>query len=222
MNYRTLIVAPHPDDEFLGCGGTILRRKAEGAEVAWLIVTDMSGQFMATPQRVDERDSEISRIAELVGFNNIFNLRFPTTQLDKFPMADVVNKFASVFNEFQPNEVFVPHRSDIHTDHRVVFDAVAACTKWFRYPSVHRVLAYETLSETDMALNPSFPFQPNVFIDISNFIDQKLDILKIYKSELGDFPFPRSREALCSLSKVRGAASGFYAAEAFQLLRERQ
>jgi LmbE family N-acetylglucosaminyl deacetylase len=103
----------------------------------------------------------------------------------------------------------------------VVFDAVASCTKWFRYPSINRILAYETLSETDFGLSTEQAFRPNVFVDIESFLDRKLQAMEVYKSEMGEFPFPRSREAIRALAAVRGAASGFKAAEAFELLRER-
>ena len=134
----------------------------------------------------------------------------------------MVAGISDVFKIFEPEEVFVPHPSDVHTDHRIVFDAAASCTKWFRYPSVKRVLAYETLSETDFGLCADDQgFRPNVFIDIEPFLDGKLQAMDIYASEVGVFPFPRSHEAIRALATLRGAASGFKAAEAFQLLRER-
>lgn len=136
-------------------------------------------------------------------------------------MGDLVGALSGVFKAFQPEEVFVPHPSDVHTDHRVVFDATSGCTKWFRYPSVKRVLAYETLSETDFGLGTNKGFEPNVFVDIAPYLDTKLAAMEIYASEMALFPFPRSHEALRALATLRGAASGYQAAEAFQLLRER-
>ena len=218
---RTLVIAPHPDDESLGCGGTLLRRKAEGAELGWLIVTGISEQAGWSAERVQQRDAEISQVAELVGFSHVFNLRLPTAHLDRLPMSDLIDQFSTVFKSFQPEEVFLPHRSDVHTDHRVVFDAAAACGKWFRYPSVRRVLAYETLSETEFGLDAECTFHPNSFVDISDFLERKLEVMAVYKSELGVFPFPRSIEAIRALATLRGATSGFNAAEAFQLLRQR-
>ena len=109
----------------------------------------------------------------------------------------------------------------MHTDHRIVFDAVIACTKWFRYPSVKRVLAYETLSETDFSLNTNGRFYPNYFINISGYLEKKIELMSIYISEIAKFPFPRSYEAIRALATLRGAASGYIAAEAFQLLKER-
>jgi len=218
---KTLVIAPHPDDEILGCGGTLLRRKAEGAELGWLIVTGISEQTGWSGEQVQQRDAEIAKVTELVGFSQVYNLRL-TTQLDRLPMGDLIEQFSAVFKSFQPEELFLPNRSDAHTDHRLVFDAVAACTKWFRYPSVRRVLAYETISETEFGLDADCTFRPNCFIGISDFLERKLEVMAVYQSELGIFPFPRSIEAIRALATFRGATSGFMAAEAFQLLRERQ
>lgn len=218
---KTIVIAPHPDDEVLGVGGTLLRRKAEGAKVAWLIVTNISVETGWNQERVDQRADEIKRVAELFGFDEVFALNFPTTQLDRIPMNELVGKMSEVFKSFEPEELFVPHSSDVHTDHRIVFDAVASCTKWFRYPYIKRVLAYETLSETDFCIDASNSFRPNVFLDIEPFLIDKLRAMDIYTSELGEFPFPRSHEAVRALATLRGAASGFISAEAFELLRER-
>lgn len=221
MRKTILCIAPHPDDEVLGVGGTLLRRKAEGAKVAWLIVTGITVETGWSEKKVKQRADEVRRITEFFGFDEVFTLNFPTTQLDRVPMGDLVAGISEVFKTFEPEEVFVPHPSDVHTDHRIVFDAAASCTKWFRYPSVKRVLAYETLSETDFGLSVDQGFRPNVFVDIGPFLEGKLQAMEIYASELGAFPFPRSLEAIRALATVRGAASGFNAAEAFQLLRER-
>jgi LmbE family N-acetylglucosaminyl deacetylase len=218
---NTIVIAPHPDDEVLGVGGTLLRRKTEGAKVAWLVVTAISSQSGWSEGKVKQRADEIKQITSLFSFDEVFLLNFPTAQLDRVPMSDLVTGISTAFKSFQPNEVFVPHPADIHTDHRVVFDAVASCTKWFRYPFIERVLAYETLSETDFGLNVDQAFRPNVFVNIESFLDSKLKAMEVYKSEMGEFPFPRSREAIRALATLRGVASGFKAAEAFELLRER-
>ena len=218
---KTIVIAPHPDDETLGVGGTLLRRKAEGVSLAWVIVTNISIEAGWSAEKVKQRADEIERITKLYGFEEVYYLNFETTQLDTIPMSDLVSAMSDAFKEFQPEEVFVPHPADIHTDHREVFDAVSACTKWFRYPSVRRVLAYETLSETDFNLGTYQAFRPNVFIDIEDFFNKKLLAMDVYASEVDDFPFPRSHEAIRALATLRGAASGFKAAEAFELLRER-
>jgi N-acetylglucosamine malate deacetylase 1 len=218
---RTLVIAPHPDDETLGCGGTLLRRKSEGGELGWLIVTGISEQNGWSTEQVQLRDVEIERVSEMIGFSDVHNLRLPTTCLDTLPMKDLIEQFSAVFNKFQPEEVLLPHRSDVHTDHRLVFDAALACTKWFRFPSVRKVLAYETLSETEFGLEPESCFKPNYFVDISKFLNGKIELMSVYSSEIGNFPFPRSIEGIRALATYRGTSSGFHAAEAYQLLRQR-
>jgi LmbE family N-acetylglucosaminyl deacetylase len=217
---KTIVIAPHPDDEVLGVGGTLMRRKAEGEKMAWLIVTGITAEAGWSGEKIRQRADEIKRVTELIGFDSVFELNFPTTQLDQVPMSHLVAEISNVFKDFEPEEVFVPHTSDVHTDHRIVFDAVASCTKWFRYPSVKRVLAYETLSETDFGLGKNQAFRPNVFINIEPYLADKLRAMDIYESEIGEFPFPRSYEAIRALATLRGVASGFKAAEAFELLRE--
>ena len=218
---KIIVIAPHPDDEVLGPGGTLLRRKAEGATIAWLIGTCMTTETGWSVEKIKQRTDEIKLVTELFGFDSVFELNFPTAKLDQVPMSDLVTAISNVFKKFEPEEVFVPHPADVHTDHRIMFDAVASCTKWFRYPSIKRVLAYETLSETAFGLEANQGFRPNVFVDIVPYLADKLRAMEIYASEIGAFPFPRSDEAIRALATLRGAASGYKAAEAFELLRER-
>jgi N-acetylglucosamine malate deacetylase 1 len=219
---RILVVSPHPDDETLGCGGTLLRHVAEGDEVHWLNITGISQEHGFSQERVLERTAEIKEVRTQYRMASLNDLGFPTTQLDQLPLGDIIGKISDVFTAVKPETLYLPYRYDIHTDHKVVFDAVAACTKWFRHPSVKRVLAYETLSETDFQLSPcQSGFTPNVFIDVEDYLEKKIDILKIYRNELGEFPFPRSEKAVRSLAALRGASSGFESAESFVLLKER-
>jgi N-acetylglucosamine malate deacetylase 1 len=217
-----LIIAPHPDDETLGCGGTLLKHAAKGDDVHWLIVTTVNEAIGFAADRVQQREREIAHVAERYGFGGIHRLGLATTQLDLVPTATLVEKMSAVFTALKPEVVYLPYRHDVHTDHAAVFDAAVACTKWFRYPSVRRVLVYETLSETDFTLNPDVAgFRPNVFVDVTAYIDEKINIMRVFESEVGMHPFPRSERAIRALADVRGAAAGFEAAEAFMLLRER-
>ena len=220
---RTLVVAPHPDDELLGCGGSLLRRNSEGATVGWVIVTSTSLEGGWTTEQVSNRQSEIATVAKGLGIRpeDVFQLGFPATRLDQLPMAKLVQGMSQVFSDFAPNEVLTPHSGDVHSDHRITAEVVDACTKWFRYPSVQRVLAYETLSETGFGLSSGKAFNPNFFIDVSPWLERKLELLRIYASEIGSFPFPRSEGAVRALAEVRGATSGFNSAEAFEFLLER-
>lgn len=220
---KTLVIAPHPDDEVLGCGGTMLRRVAEGGTVGWMILTDMRAFPGVTPERLQQREEEIEQVRTGLGLpaENVFKLGLPTTALDTVGVSRLVERFSAIFTAFQPEEVLTPHFGDVHSDHRVTFDAVVACTKWFRYPSVRRIMTYETLSETDSIIDPTRMYQPNVFVDIGPYLNRKVELMQIYRSEMGEFPFPRSAIAIRALAQLRGAQSGFDAAEGFTLLRER-
>lgn len=218
---KILVIAPHPDDETLGCGGTLLKHKSKGDDVHWLIVTTIAEELGYTKEKIEEQSLQIQKVREAYEFSSIYQCNFLTTTLDTVPVSKIVQKISSILLEINPNIVYLPYRRDVHTDHRIIFDAASSSLKWFRCPSIKRVLAYETLSETDMALNPDGnPFHPNVFVDISGFLEKKIEIMKIYHVELGSFPFPRSEEAIRGLAALRGAASGLKAAEAFMLLRE--
>lgn len=219
---RHLVIAPHPDDETLGCGGTLLRARAEGDAIYWLIVTGISEAQGFTAERVESRAAEIDRVSDAYGFAETIRLDFPTATLDAIPMGDLVSAIGQAARRIEPTDIYLPHRRDAHSDHAAVFDAATSVSKWFRYGSVERVFVYETQSETDFDLSPDSPgFRPNVFVDISDTINRKIEIAAIFESEFAEHPFPRSFEGMCALATLRGAASGFKAAEAFMLLRQR-
>ena len=135
-------------------------------------------------------------------------------------LLTLVPRISSVFNEVKPEVIYVLNRSEAHSDHRVLFNAVMACTKSFRYPSIREVLMYECISETEFApILPEKVFQPNVFVDISKKMDEKLELMNIYDSEMGEHPFPRSERNIRALATFRGATCGVEYAEAFQLLK---
>jgi LmbE family N-acetylglucosaminyl deacetylase len=221
MSKKIIVIAPHPDDETLGCGGTLLRHIGEGDEVNWLIATEMQSVIGFSDEQINRRMDQIQEVANYYSFKNVFTLPFPTTRLDTIPFGDIVKAISDIFTTVQPEIVYLPYRGDVHTDHRIVFDTAISCTKWFRYPHVKRVLAYETLSETDFGANPDDNgFRPNVYTNIENFVERKLDAMRLYTGEMGDFPFPRSEIAIMSLAKLRGVAAGSEAAEAFMLIKE--
>jgi LmbE family N-acetylglucosaminyl deacetylase len=218
---RVLIVAPHADDESLGCGGTILRHISEGDDVHWLLVTGMSHSSGFTEKQITQRQKEIVQVHKRYGFSERYELNLPPAALDTLAKGDVVSEVSKIIKEVEPEIVYTVYRNDAHSDHEIVFDAVMASTKSFRYPFVRRVLAYETISETDFGMKPEDGgFRPNVFNNISVYLEEKLNILDIYESEMGVFPFPRSRKSLIAIARVRGVQSNNEAAEAFMLIKE--
>ncbi|NOT84745.1 MAG: PIG-L family deacetylase [Methylococcaceae bacterium] len=217
---KIIVIAAHPDDEVLGCGGTLLKYAGQGAEIAWLIATNMSESAGYTKARVEGRQQEIAEVAKQVPFQKVYQLDFPTTQLDAIAPSQLIGKISHCFLEFKPEVIFVLNRSDAHSDHRVLFQAVMACTKSFRYPFIKKILMYECLSETEFAAAlPENIFYPNYFVDISPYFKRKIELMSIYASELAEHPFPRSIRNIEALATYRGATAGVDYAEAFHLLK---
>ena len=216
-----LCIAPHPDDETLGCGGTLLRHIAEGDDVHWLIVTGITETLGFSAARVASRAREIDAVAAAYGFKQVHRAGLPTTRLDALPKSELVGAVGDVISLVRPNVLYVPYRNDVHSDHAAVFDAAISCSKTFRYPSIRQICAYETLSETEFGLRPDDPgFRPNLFIDIARWVERKIDIMRMYEGEMSAFPFPRSEECLRAQAMLRGSQAGALGAEAFMILKE--
>jgi LmbE family N-acetylglucosaminyl deacetylase len=215
-----LVIAPHPDDETLGCGGTILKYISEGKKVYWLICTEFYRNGK-TEGNIKLRAEEIERVTEMFCFTKRFELGYDAATITYADVGNMVSKITNVINEIKPELIFLPNRSDVHTDHQIIFTAAFSCTKHFNFPFIKRVLMYETVSETEFAppLAENY-FLPNVYIDVTRFFDKKLEIMKTYKSEVMPGFLPRSVSTLKALSMYRGSAMGVEYAEAFMLLKE--
>ena len=217
---KIIVITAHPDDETLGVGGTILKHKQNGDQVYWLIVTNIFENQGFSKEKIKERQDEVQKVAQMFSFEKTFMLDYPTMSLSSSSIIEMVPKISKIFTEVEPEIIYTLNRSDAHSDHRVIFDAVFSCTKSFRYPYIKQVLMYECISETEFA--PALPekvFIPNYFIDITDFIEGKLEIMSVFKSELGSHPFPRSLDNIKALAMYRGASVGVNFAEAFQLLK---
>lgn len=218
---KILVIAPHPDDETLGCGGTLLRHCAEGDEIHWMVVTEMSELDGYSQKKIDQRDKEIEKVAKIYKFKSRNSLGFLTTRLDDIPILDIIETMKSVINSIKPEVIYIPYRNDAHSDHAIVYDAAITCSKTFRQPFIKLICAYETLSETEFGLKPEDPgFRPNLFVNISKYLNKKIKIMSIYKGEFKKFPFPRSDVCLESLARLRGSQAGFNAAEAFLIIKQ--
>ena len=221
MANKVIVIAPHPDDETLGCGGTLLKHKQAGDEIHWLVMTNVSTEAGYSSDVVDRRQIEIKLVAQEYQFDSVTRLDFRPAYLDTIPLGEIVERIGQVFVKYKPELVYMPYEGDIHTDHKVTFQAVASCCKTFRYNFIRKIMAYETLSETDFSLNSwGKCFAPNVFVPIDNQLQKKIDIMNIYGGEMGTFPFPRSEKAISSLAALRGTNANCMAAEGFMLLKE--
>ena len=216
-----LVIAPHADDETLGCGGTLLRHKIEGDDIHWLLLTTMSVEAGYGPKQISSRREQIEMVAGAYGFKSTSYLGYAPASLDRISHSDLVAAIGKTIETTEAAVIYTPHDGDIHSDHRIAAAAVQATSKWFRYPSVTTILSYETLSETDFSLAPRDRFAPNYFVDITNFLEKKIEIMKVYESELDTHPFPRSETSIQALAQLHGAKIGTIAAEAFCLLKHR-
>ena len=218
---KILVIAVHPDDESLSCGGTLLKHKAGGDALYWLIVTSMKEECGFEKGAVEARRKEIEKVSSMYGFDGVYDLDFPTMQLDTISFRKLIGSISDVFGEVEPNIVYLPFKGDVHTDHQSAFRAAYSCTKSFRYPSIKKIVMMETLSETEFTPSTKEDsFIPNMFVDITDFIERKIEIMNIYKNEIGLHPFPRSERNIRAMATFRGATAGCEYAESFMMLKE--
>ena len=217
---KVLVIAPHPDDEVIGVGGTIAKRAAAGDEVYVCVVT--RGPKNLFPEDLVERTRKECREADaLLGVKETIFLDFPAVMLETVPRYEFNGKIAEVVQRINPDEVYIPHRGDMQIDHQMVVDAamVAVRPRGKNYPK--RVYAYETLSETGWNIpNTMNEFIPTVYEDITEEFELKLKAMDIFKSQLAPFPAARSIGAIEALAKYRGSTVSVLAAEAYSLIRE--
>ena len=214
---NVLVVSPHPDDETLGAGGTLLKLR-EKHRLYWLNITDLHEKLGYTTEQIERRREQIGKIGEFYGFDSVRNLRFPTTKLWEVADDEAVGMIGQYISEIGANWIFLPDYNDIHSDHRRVFDWCLACTKVFRHPSVRMVMTMEILSETNYG-RPENPFSPNFYFDISQTLEGKLQAASIYDTEMGAHPFPRNQEAIRALATLRGSEAGVRYAESFRVVK---
>ena len=218
LKKNILVVAPHPDDETLGCGGSLLKHSDTGDNLYWLIMTSMHNSNNWTKKQKKIRENEIEKVAKIYNFKKIIKLNHITAELDKIPLNLLISQTGKEISKIKPNTIYIPYVGDIHTDHQITNQVMQACIKSFRYPSIKKVLMYETISETNFNFVNRRLFVPNTFIEITKYLNKKIKIMNIYKSEIHSHPFPRSEVSIQSLSYLRGSQCGVKSAEAFELI----
>lgn len=217
MTNKILVVAPHADDETLGCGGSLLKHKKNGDKIYWLLVTKLKKNH----KDYNIKQKEIKKVADMYNFDEVINLNLEPAKIHKIDFQTLIKFIEKQLKLIKPDTIYVPYLNDIHSDHQIIARAMNTFSKWFRYPYIKRFLVYETLSETNFNfINTNF--EPNLFVDISDEMKKKLNILKIYRSEISTHPFPRSQKSVESLAIIRGSSSGYNYAEAFKIIIERK
>ncbi len=217
---KVLVVAPHPDDEILGMGGLTARYADEGNEVYVCVVTK-GGLPLFSEESVEKVRKECREADNFLGIKETVFLDYPAAMLEDVPRHELNDALVRTIQRIRPDEVYIPHRGDMQLDHKMVVDAVMVALRPKYEHVVRRVYAYETLSETGWDVpNVVNEFIPTVYCDISEYIEKKLEALKIYQSQLAEYPNPRSLQAVRALAMYRGATINVRAAEAFSLVRE--
>jgi N-acetylglucosamine malate deacetylase 1 len=220
-----LILAAHPDDEVLGCGGTIAKLGREGAAVHVAFLADgvfsREGDKSAMQNELNARRATAEKACLILGAKAVFFGEFPDNRMDSMALLDIVKVIESLIVEYRPDTVFTHHAGDLNIDHRRAHEAVVtACRPQNGHP-VKTLLCFEVPSSTEWQLPGSAPvFAPNWFVDVSATLESKLAALEAYAAELRAWPHPRSRQGVEHLARWRGATIGVDAAEAFILGRQ--
>lgn len=226
MKKKILVIAAHPDDEILGCGGTMARHSAEGDEVHVLLLAegvtsrDERAQLKRREKENEARRRAAHRAGKILGVRSLTLHEFPDNRMDSVHLLDVVKKIEAVKKDLKPEIVYTHHSSDVNIDHRRVHEAVIAACRPLPKDSVRRLLFFEVPSSTEWQMPGSRPcFAPNWFTDISKTLGKKIKALKQYDHEMRPWPHPRSYRGVETLARWRGATAGVDAAEAFVLGR---
>lgn len=219
---NVLVVAAHPDDEALGCGGAMRRHADAGDKIDVLFLCDGVGaRNQNTGGESSARREAANSAAKILGASEPLFLNFPDNRLDSVPLLDIVQAIEGVIGEIRPQVVYTHHGGDLNVDHRIAMGAVMTACRPHAGSPVRSIYAFEVPSSTEWAPpRAEDAFLPQHFVDISAQLYAKLAALDAYKTEMRTFPHPRSIEAVTALAKWRGASAGLEAAEAFAVLRQ--
>lgn len=223
---NTLVIAAHPDDEVLGCGGTIARLAAEGSSVSILILaTGLTSRADFDPARdagkLQLHLERARRAGALLGAREVSFGGFPDQRMDTLPLLDITQAIERVIARVQPECVLTQHGGDLNLDHAITFRATMTATRPIAGGPVKRLYSYEVPSSTDWSFQQFEPrFRPSVFFDITAHVEKKIAAMQLYESEARVFPHPRSPEALRAGAQRWGSQVGVAAAEAFHCVRD--
>jgi LmbE family N-acetylglucosaminyl deacetylase len=222
-NMKILIIGAHPDDEILGCGGTIARLVNEGNEAYTLILgegitsRDEKRDTKKREKEIKELKKQIIKANEIIGIKKVITFDFPDNRFDSIPLLEIIKKIEKIKKQIKPDIIFTHYQNDLNVDHRKTYEAVITGTRPMVNETVKTIYSFEVLSSTEW----KFPttFNPNVFFDISKTINKKVEAMKHYKNELRSFSHPRSIETIDINAKMWGVKNGLKYAEAFYLVR---
>ena len=222
---KVLVLAAHPDDEVLGCGGTMARLAKEGHEVYIAIFGEgITSRFtertQADPEEIKQLHAKSQGVADLVGAKELFMYSLPDNRFDSMDILDVVKPIEQLVDRLRPEVVYTQHGGDLNIDHVVLYRATMTATRPMQGCPVKELYAYEVASSSEWAFQKFSPaFRPDTFVEITDYLELKIKAMEHYESEARPYPHPRSPDALRAQAMRWGSAVGVGAAEAFELVR---
>jgi len=224
MTRTVLAIVAHSDDEVLGCGGTLARHAVEGDRVLAIFLTDGVGARVAGTLKGGndsvERETARSRAASILEIKTAAQFDFPDNRMDSVALLDIVQEIEGVAASLRPEIIYTHHSGDLNVDHRICNQAVLTAFRPIPNQTVRAIYGFEVGSSTEWQYGGSDAFRPQRFVDISETLKTKMSALRVYATEMRDFPHSRSYDAIEALAHWRGASVGVHAAEAFSVLRE--
>lgn len=224
---KVLIVAAHPDDEILGCGGTILKRIIEGDDIYCLVLGEgISARYEKRGLIKKEKIGELRRlhlkVSKFMGFKKNWLYNFPDNRFDAVDLLDVIKVIEKIKKMVQPKAVYTHFENDLNIDHKITFQAVLTACRPVAGETVREIFSFEIPSSTEWVspFSNSNYFRPNVFVNIENTIDKKIETMKLYKNELKRFPHPRALKSVRIIAQRWGMFCGLNYAEPFMLIRK--
>lgn len=219
-----LVIAAHPDDETLGCGGTIAKLSAEGRDVHILIlgegITSRKGSRQETTEKIDQLRDNARKAARILGAKSVKLLSFKDNMFDTIPLLEIVQSIEEHISLIKPRSIFTHFEGDLNIDHSITFRALLTAARPLPKARVKHIFTFETLSATDWSFGKiTASFEPNLFIDISPFLEKKIKAMEAYQGEIRPSPHPRSSHTIKTLAQHRGSSVGMDVCEAFSIVR---
>ena len=218
-NKKILVIAAHPDDEVLGCGGTLLKHAKNNDKILLLFATDGESSRTSDKKKIFYRKKQAIKVARIINAQKPLFLNFPDNQLDKINMLKIAKLFAKIVERFKPDIIYTHHYNDLNIDHRLTFEATMIACRPLSESSVAEIYCFEILSSTGWRGIGNLDFIPNVYVDIKDYIKKKIDLMKIYEKEIRPSPHPRSIDSITAKAISRGSEVSLSYAEAFELVR---
>ena len=222
-NKKILVVAAHPDDEVLGCGGTIARYVREGYNAYVVFMTDgvSSRKETSIQNEIKNREKSAILASQILGIELVEILDFPDNGMDTVPILDIVQKLEDIIAKVEPSIVFTHHWGDLNIDHRITCQSVLTACRPYPTQVVKEIYSFEIPSSTGwLAPTQENVFIPHRFVNVINTMDRKIEALNTYKEEIYEFPHFRSIKGVVSMMQMRGASVGVSSVESFMVLRQ--